>query len=339
MAADWQPANGFEQLVTRLFLGVSYASAARYPMEEHNIIDIGLRVIKHCGMYAKEYKAWIGMENAGQLASPCIKQTLDSFKGFWSNPITLVNQTSIPASQHGYGMAAIDNNGSSIASYGESLANFGAAYAATQETAKSQADSLAAIQAQLTGLQQFCMAIGQQQPPPNNIYYAPQQQQHRHNNSRNNRGGRGGGGFNGNGGSYPQQPTLHQGQQSSCRGFVHPTPYKQYENWNYCHTHGGDIKDGHTSTRCNRQGPVHNPNATRANMMGGSPAGMHKTFLPSASSRTPPPHRQQQQQQRPLVSYYPMQNTWQQPPAQFGQQFTMAMPPPQQGAAMMNYVD
>ncbi len=84
-------------------------------------------------------------------------------------------------------MAVIDDNGGSIALYGESMANFGTAYAATQETVKSQTDSLAAIQAHLAGLQQFCMAVGQQQPPPNNIYYAPQQQQRRHNNSRNNR--------------------------------------------------------------------------------------------------------------------------------------------------------
>ncbi len=34
MATDWQPTDGFEQLVTRLFLGASYANAARYPMEE-----------------------------------------------------------------------------------------------------------------------------------------------------------------------------------------------------------------------------------------------------------------------------------------------------------------
>ncbi len=85
-------------------------------MEERNIIDIILRVIKRCGMYAKEYKAWIGMENAGQLASPHVKQTLDSFKGFWSNAITLVNQTSVPALQHGYGMATIDEDGGFIAS-------------------------------------------------------------------------------------------------------------------------------------------------------------------------------------------------------------------------------
>jgi hypothetical protein len=166
MATDWQPTDDFEQLITRLFLSALYASAARYPMEECNII-------KRCGMYAKEYKAWIGIKNAGQLANTCIKQTLNSFKGFWSNAITLVNQTSIPALQHGYGMAAMDDNGSSIALYSESLANFGNAYAATQELVKSQADSISTIQAQLAGLQQFCMAVGQQQPPPNNIYYTP----------------------------------------------------------------------------------------------------------------------------------------------------------------------
>jgi hypothetical protein len=138
MAANWQPTNGFEQLVTQLFLGASYASAARYPIEECDIIDISLRVIKCCGMYAKEYKAWIGIKNAGQLASPHVKQTLDSFKGFWSNAISLVNQTSVPALQYGYSMVAMDDNGGSIASYGKSLANFGATYAAMQETVKSR---------------------------------------------------------------------------------------------------------------------------------------------------------------------------------------------------------
>jgi hypothetical protein len=162
MAADWQPTDSFDQLVTRLFLSALYASAARYPMEEHNIIDIGLSMIKHCGLYTKDYKAWIGIENAGQLANPRVKQTLNSFKGFWSNTITLVNQMSIPALQHGYGMAAMEDNSGSIASYGKSLANFGAAYAAAQETVKSQADSISTIQAQLAGLQHFCMTVGQQ---------------------------------------------------------------------------------------------------------------------------------------------------------------------------------
>ncbi len=140
-------------------------------MEERDIINIGLCVIKCCGMYAKEYKAWIGIKNAGQLANPCVKQMLDSFKGFWSNAITLINQTSVPALQHGYGMAVMDNNGGSIGLYSYSLGNFGAAYAATQETVKSQANSISTIQAQFAGLQQFCMAVGQQQPPPNKYAY------------------------------------------------------------------------------------------------------------------------------------------------------------------------
>ncbi len=50
----------------------------------------------------------------------------------------------ILATQHNYGMAVMDNN-AMIASYGESLANIGAAFAATQETIKGQATSLASI--------------------------------------------------------------------------------------------------------------------------------------------------------------------------------------------------
>ena len=56
MAADWQPSDGFEPLPTRLFIGASYASAARYPMDDRDVIDIGLSVIKRCGMYSEEYK-------------------------------------------------------------------------------------------------------------------------------------------------------------------------------------------------------------------------------------------------------------------------------------------
>jgi hypothetical protein len=144
------------------------------------------------------------------------------------------------------------------------------------------------------------MAVRQQQPPPNNVYYAPQQRR------RNNRGGGGGGGY-ANGRGYPQQSTSHHGQQGGRGGPVRPPmPYKHYESWNYCSTHGGNVEDAHTSAMCNKRGPFHNPNATRTNMMGGSPAGMHKMILPSASGRTPPAPRQQQQLQcLPAIPYYP----------------------------------
>ena len=78
MAANWHPSNGFEPLAMRLFIGASYsyASAARYPMDDCEVINIGLRVIKQCGMYSKEYKNWIACKNE----SPPITETINSFK-------------------------------------------------------------------------------------------------------------------------------------------------------------------------------------------------------------------------------------------------------------------
>ena len=66
-----------------------------------------------------------------------------------------------------------------------------------------------------------------------------------------------------------------------------PTPYRWYENQNYCHTHGHHIENDHTSQTCKRPGPNHNPNTTKFNSMGGSNAGAHKTTMPSQCGRTP----------------------------------------------------
>ncbi len=88
MATDWHPSDGFEPLAMCLFIGASFASAACYPMDNRDVIDIGLRVIKRCGMYSEEYKNWIAHENK----SPPIKETIDSFKEYWANAIALVNQ-------------------------------------------------------------------------------------------------------------------------------------------------------------------------------------------------------------------------------------------------------
>jgi hypothetical protein len=62
-------------------------------MDDRDVIDIGLRIIKRCGMYAEEYKNWIARENE----TPPIVKTIDSFKEYWAAAISLVNQTSIPA--------------------------------------------------------------------------------------------------------------------------------------------------------------------------------------------------------------------------------------------------
>ena len=45
-------------------------------------------------MYSEEYKNWIARENE----IPPITEMIDSFKEYWANAITLVNQTAAPAS-------------------------------------------------------------------------------------------------------------------------------------------------------------------------------------------------------------------------------------------------
>jgi hypothetical protein len=106
MAADWHPANSFNTLVLCLFTGAVFARCTNFTMANLNIIDIGLRLFKQCGMYAEEYKAWIACE----AIRPRIVKTFISFKTFWAAKITLVNQTAVPASQYGYEMAATNDN-------------------------------------------------------------------------------------------------------------------------------------------------------------------------------------------------------------------------------------
>jgi hypothetical protein len=46
-----------------LCISTSYTSAARYPTDNCDIINIGLRILKLCGMYAKEFKNLILRKN------------------------------------------------------------------------------------------------------------------------------------------------------------------------------------------------------------------------------------------------------------------------------------
>ncbi len=57
MADDWHPTHGFDTLVLRLFTSAAFAGCTNFTMANHDIINIGLCIIKRCGMYAKEYKA------------------------------------------------------------------------------------------------------------------------------------------------------------------------------------------------------------------------------------------------------------------------------------------
>jgi hypothetical protein len=78
MAANWHPANGFDALILLLFTRAAYASSAGFRMNNVDIVNIGLCIIKQCGMYGKEYKAWITCE----AVRPRIVKTVDTFKHF-----------------------------------------------------------------------------------------------------------------------------------------------------------------------------------------------------------------------------------------------------------------
>jgi hypothetical protein len=78
MAANWHPANRFDALILHLINGAAYASSAGFKMNNVDIVDIGLRIIKQCRMYGEEYKAWI----ACKAIRPRIVETVDTSKRF-----------------------------------------------------------------------------------------------------------------------------------------------------------------------------------------------------------------------------------------------------------------
>jgi hypothetical protein len=144
---------------------------------------------------------------------------------------------------------------------------------------------IALLQGQVNAMQQYCMAL--QQQPHLTIYSQQQRAPSNHPCGLSCRNGSGKGRY---------QQLGYQQPAASAPMMYAPTPFKCFENWHYCSTHGGNIDDTHTRATCAKPGPLHNWQATHANMMGGSMAGMHKTILLSASGRAPPVARVPQMQ-------------------------------------------
>jgi hypothetical protein len=203
-------------------------------------------------------------------------------------------------------MAATNKDAESLM---DAVSNFGTAYTTTQESLRSTTANIAGMQGQI---QMLCQAIGTGQPPPA-IQYEQQHprrprggrgrgQQHgggghndgSHGGGGNNFGGSGGGNRNGSGGYNGGDGGHNSGGGGNGGGYgggntgnqppTNPPPslVKRFKNWNYCHTHGGDINNNHTSTMCVRPGKHHQCAVTCTNSMNGNMHGMHKTVLPSA---------------------------------------------------------
>jgi len=109
MDLEWHPLQGFELLVARLFRGATFANLARYPIPDADIVDIGIRVLHRTGLFAKEYKAWI---TSGDNATNSMD--FAAFRAFWESAVNIAAFTATPASQHGYGMSAIEDDASTV---------------------------------------------------------------------------------------------------------------------------------------------------------------------------------------------------------------------------------
>ena len=145
MAANWHHSMGFEVLTSHLFRGITFASLSGHPITDKDAVDISVHVLNQKGLFAKEYKMWI---LRGNNANNAIDFAM--FKSFWENAVQIAVFTSVPASQHDYGMAATDNGAST--SLTDAVSNFSTAYTATQESLRSNTADIMAIQGQLQTL-------------------------------------------------------------------------------------------------------------------------------------------------------------------------------------------
>ena len=83
-----------------------------------------------------------------------------------------------------------------------------------------------------------------------------------------------------------QMPMMCPPAQQQTTDRKEKTPFRCFENHNYCWTHGHHVEDDHTSATCTMPRPGHQAAATKQNTMGGSNRGSHKVIMPSQSGRT-----------------------------------------------------
>jgi hypothetical protein len=162
MAASCHPSMEFEILTSCLFRGITFASLSGHPITDKVTVNIGVYVLNCMGLFPKEYKTWIFCGNDTRKTNDFV-----SFKTFRENTVQIAAFTAVPASQHGYGMSATDNDALAHL-LTDAVSTFVMAYAATQETLQLNAANIAAIQGQL---QMLCQAVGTSQPPQQQPQY------------------------------------------------------------------------------------------------------------------------------------------------------------------------
>ncbi len=154
MASEWHPSMGFELLAARLLCGATFANLAKYPINDNDIVDIGIRVLHQTGLFSEEHKTWILCGNDATKTND-----FTAFRTFWADAVNTASFTATLASSHGYGMAAAEDNSSALT---DAVSNFGAAYVATQESQRTSNEAINAMQGQI---QMICQVLGSHPPP------------------------------------------------------------------------------------------------------------------------------------------------------------------------------
>jgi hypothetical protein len=164
MALEWHPSQGFKLLVACLFQGATFANLLKHPIPNNDVVDISICVIHQTGLFLEEYKAWITRGN-----NPTNNIDFASFHPSWKTAVNIASFMATPALQHSYGMTAVKDN-PSAASLTNAITNFGAAYAAMQESLQNNNASINAMKGQI---QMLCNALDSQ--PPAGMHQYPQQ--------------------------------------------------------------------------------------------------------------------------------------------------------------------
>jgi len=130
----------------RAFSATSHSRGlSDHPITDKDSFNNGVHILNRTGLFTEEYKTWIIHGNGPSKTNDFI-----SFETF--------RDLSVPASQHGYGMAATDDD-ASTPPLADAVSKFGTAHAATQESLRY---NTAAMRGQL---QMLCLVIGSGQPP------------------------------------------------------------------------------------------------------------------------------------------------------------------------------
>jgi len=343
MKAAWTLQDGWERLEQQIEDSQLFALFAHHAITDHELVDTAIGVIGQTGLFANQYEQWH--------ESPDDQKTWNHFKSFWKAKIKLKADTSLNASQFGYGGSANEHPQTDAdAEYTNSVANFANAHNNTQNTLNNLSTSNAQLNGVIPQIQQQMnymqmqmaqMANAQQwQGNPNNN----NQNKNNNNNYRNNNNNRNRNNNNRNRNTNANNGTWtgynnNRNTGGNTRNNMpdRPSHVKLYNNNGYCWTHGHDQPSDHTSQTCKYRHPNHCATATKNNTQGGNPKFVERTQWPNAAGY-PEYVLQRRQQGNQQANHQWNGNNNPNPQPQFGGN-TMQMPTyqfgPQNGQQQM----